>query len=173
VQNFLLSGKVYLGYAWVDRAAAIVFRRAYRKPVSRYARRSDFFKMKIFLFLFLNIYSFLLLALGAAVFFLSNETLLLIIKIVLIAYCAVGATGIMFSWRRKQRMIKVLLQRNRGGFNERAFAPYMETLCAQLVVLYVLFRTGHLRRFFGISRKYCFRGEKAFRGEEADGENGS
>jgi hypothetical protein len=50
-------------------------------------------------------------------------------------------------------MINVLIQRNRDGFNEEAFKPYMETLCSQLVVLVVLIKIKHTNKFCKLLEK--------------------
>jgi hypothetical protein len=112
-------------------------------------------EMKILLFLFLNIYAILLLGICAVCVFVPNDAFIFILKIVIGLFCFAGTVEIVISWSRKKRMIGVLLKRNRDGFNEKSFAPYMETPCSQLVVLYVLFKNKQIKQFPALLKHSC------------------
>jgi hypothetical protein len=110
--------------------------------------------MAIVRFLFLNIYAFVLLILGIGAIFISSELFILIIKF-LIAIVLIGySISIFLKYKRKKRMIKVLLERNRNGFVKDSFKPYMETLCTQLVVIYVLNKIGYQSAFKMLFEEY-------------------
>jgi hypothetical protein len=124
--------------------------------------------MKIFLLFFLNIYAILLLGICAVVVFVSNDTFIYILKIIISLFCFAGAVEIVISWPRKKRMIGVLFKRNRDGFNEKSFESYMETPCSQLVVLYVLFKNKQIKQFPGLIKNSCSVVETSERVEESE-----
>lgn len=106
--------------------------------------------MNIFKFLFINFYAFLLLLVSVVIFVIPNNIFLIVIKTGLGLFALFGTVTILSMWKRKLRMIDVLMKRNSDGFNEESFQPYMETFCSQLVVLYVLKKIGHLDKFKGL-----------------------
>jgi hypothetical protein len=81
------------------------------------------------------------------IFIVPVDLFYLIIKIGLGVFSLFGAVSIFLSWKRKLRMIDVLMKRNQNGFNEESFLSYMDAFCTQLVVLYVLYKIGHLDKF--------------------------
>lgn len=95
-------------------------------------------------FLFINIFAFLLLALGIIFFILPFEIFLHIFKYVLSILFIAAAVNIFIQWKRKQRIIELLLKRNENEFNKDSFKPFMETFCSQMAVIYVLIKIGHI-----------------------------
>jgi hypothetical protein len=71
----------------------------------------------------------------------------MIIKVLIVMVLTGYSISIFVKYKRKKRMIKVLLERNRNGFVKDSFKPYMETLCTQLVVIYVLNTMGYPSAF--------------------------
>jgi hypothetical protein len=106
-------------------------------------------------FLFINTYAFLLLIIAAAIVFVPSDILLILLKGIGALLCVIAAINILLQWKRKKRMIKVLLRRNASGFNLESFKPYMETFCSQLVVVYVLKKIGHTDKLAELYTGWC------------------
>jgi hypothetical protein len=107
-------------------------------------------KTKLLKFLFINIYAFLLVIGGIAIIFIPNNIIVYILKWLAGLLCLYGAISIFSMWKRKKRMIKVLLKRNENVINYDSFKPYMETFCTQLVVIYVLKKMKRMDIFFDL-----------------------
>lgn len=90
--------------------------------------------MKFFRFLFLNVYAFLLLALGALVVILPNEIFYLIVKYLLAIWCVVGGISIFANWKAKKKMIKIVTGRNKNEIRPDTFKWLRKTLCWRLVI---------------------------------------
>ncbi len=92
-------------------------------------------------FLYLNIYSLLLVIVGFLILLLPlykiNIWLLVIQIIVAINFFIVG--GRLFAtYHDKKRMINILLTKNRNKFQPETFKEYMQAPCGRLVVRIVL-----------------------------------
>ena len=105
-------------------------------------------------FLFVNFYAFVLLALAGALFFIPLNILIIILKFSIILFCIVGSINIFMQWEKKNRIINLLIKKNEKEFRISSFDPFMETLCSQLVVIYVLIKIGHLKKIRMIFRKW-------------------
>ena len=105
-------------------------------------------------FIFINAYAFVLLLLGVAIILIPINIVMIILKCACAVLCIVGAVNIFMQWKRKNRMIKILLKRNADEFNPDSFDAYMETFCSQLVVAYVLIKIGHGDKFAMLFRKW-------------------
>jgi hypothetical protein len=82
----------------------------------------------------MNIYAFLLLGLGAAVFFVPTGIFLIILKSLVVLWCAVGAVIIFSQWKQKKRKMIILLARNRNEVRPDTFKQLSGTLCGQLMI---------------------------------------
>jgi hypothetical protein len=82
----------------------------------------------------MNIYAFLLLGLGAAVFFVPMDIFLIILKSLVVLWCAAGAVIILSQWKQKKRKMAVLLARNRNEVRPDTFKQLSGTLCGQLMI---------------------------------------
>jgi len=100
---------------------------------------------KILRFLYLNIYSLLLVMVGVVIllipFYKINIWLIIIQIIATIKLLMIG--GKLFStWNDKKRMINILLSKNRKEFKPETFSEYMQAPCGRLVVKVVLKELG-------------------------------
>ena len=66
-----------------------------------------------------------------------------------------ASINIFMQWKRKLRMIKFLLKRNENDFDKESFRPYMGTFCSQIVVIYVLFKIGHINKLRILYSEFC------------------
>jgi hypothetical protein len=94
--------------------------------------------MKFLRLLYLNIYAFLLLALGLGIFLLPMEIFLVIFKIILSLWSVAGAAGIASQSKGKLRLIPILYARNKNGLRPDTFKAHTKTLCGTLMVYAVL-----------------------------------
>ena len=92
-------------------------------------------------FLYLNIYSFLIIFLGilsllVPFYLITKWTLVLQ---VLIAICLFSTAGKLFStWSFKKREITLLINKNKKEFRPDTFKTFMQAPCGRLVVRLVL-----------------------------------
>jgi len=98
-------------------------------------------------YMYFNFYAFLLIAMGAGIFFLPFSVFVFILRVVLSACLVSAAFAILKTWNRKKRVIKLLLAKNEKEFAINSFKPFMSELCMQLIVIYVLCKKGKLRLF--------------------------
>lgn len=92
-------------------------------------------------FLYLNIYSFLLVFAGiltlVAPFYMLSEWTILIQGIVAVKLFVIS--GKLFStWGSKKREMELLIKRNRGEFRPETFEVFMRAPCGRLIVRRVL-----------------------------------
>jgi hypothetical protein len=90
--------------------------------------------MRIGRFLYLNIYAFLLLALGALVFIMPEALFLFVLKILTALWCALAGIVLLSSWKKKMRKMKTLAARNAKEIRPDTFKKLSETLCGRLMV---------------------------------------
>jgi uncharacterized membrane protein YkvI len=103
--------------------------------------------MKIFRFLYLNQYAILLAAIGIVILLAPLYKImgLLFIIQILIAIMAFKNSSQLFStWNDKQRVLTVLINRNKSCFRADTFKIYMQAPCSRLIVRSVL-RQLHLQ----------------------------
>jgi hypothetical protein len=104
--------------------------------------------MKLCRFLYINIYAFLLFALGIVLFVLPMEIFLLALKILTVVWSAAGGIVIFSQGKMKLRKIPVLVARNRKELRTDTFKTLQGTLCGRLMVTAAL---ADLRK----SENYC------------------
>ena len=102
------------------------------------------------LFIFINSFAFLLLGLAVFIGYIPINVLLVILKYSCSLLCVIAAVNIFSQWKRKKRMIEILLKRNKDEFKIESFTNYMETFCSQLVVIYVLKKLKRLDALKGL-----------------------
>ena len=88
-------------------------------------------------FLYLNIYSFLLVFAGiltiAAPFYIFSKWAILVQGIVAVVFFVLSGT--LFSkWESKKREIEFLTARNQNGFRPDTFTVFMQAPCGRLIV---------------------------------------
>ena len=96
---------------------------------------------KTLIFLYLNIYSFLLIGAGVLVLLIPfyKISLWIIILQVIVSIKLIIVGGKLFStWTYKKRKVTVLTARNRRIFQPTTFEEYMQAPCGRLVVKVVL-----------------------------------
>lgn len=97
------------------------------------------------MFLYLNSYAFLLIALGggAIVISLMDFSLPVIVGASVAAFfCIRGAVKILLSWGDKKRKYDILIIRNRTAFRPDTFSEFMEAPCGRLLTKKVLLDLG-------------------------------
>jgi hypothetical protein len=99
-------------------------------------------------FVYFNIYAFILLVVGIGVYFIPINVFILILKITLSILLFVGSFNIFMTWNRKQRILNLLLAKNKEEIKFESFKPFMHDLCTQLIVLYVLIKKKNVQIFF-------------------------
>jgi hypothetical protein len=114
---------------------------------------------RILIFFFFSIYALLLIALATCILILPLDKFIILVKVFCAVTLVAWAISIMLQWPRKQRMVRVLLYRNRDGYNAESFRPYMDELCTQLVVIYVLHILGEEKHFRELFREFL-RGQR-------------
>jgi hypothetical protein len=94
-------------------------------------------------FLYLNIYSFLIVCAGILVlvtpFYMISKWLIIAQGIIAIRLFMV-AGKMFFAWSDKKEKIKILVKRNHGKFRSDTFSVFMQAPCGRLIVRYVLRR---------------------------------
>lgn len=96
---------------------------------------------KVARFLYLNFYAFLFLLLGTGFLlchFVLEGTVWLIIQLILAFVCFFIGFNLLGMWEEKQRMYKILFQRNKNGFRPETFKVYMDAPCGRMVSRIVL-----------------------------------
>jgi hypothetical protein len=96
---------------------------------------------KIFRFIYLNTYSFLLLICGIIVFaiplFIVSK-ILIIPQIVFTLFLLNSAIKLFATWNDKKRMYKVLILKNKKQFRADSFKDFMQAPCGRLLTKAVL-----------------------------------
>ena len=90
--------------------------------------------MIFFRFLFLNVYAFLLFALGAIIVILPKEFFYLVVKYLLAVWCIFGGIAIFAKWKAKKQILKIVTLRNRNEIRPDTFKWFRKTLCWKLVI---------------------------------------
>ena len=94
--------------------------------------------MKLIQFLFINVFAFLLFALGVVVLFMPKELFYLIFKILIAVIFIVSCVNLFIEWPAKKHLIEILVLRNRNEIRLDTFKKHKETLCGKLVVMYTM-----------------------------------
>jgi len=102
--------------------------------------------MKFLRFLYINLYSFALLALAALLFLLPPELFLIIVKAACAIWAAAGAITLFSRSKLKTNIIRILAARNKNQIRPETFKKHTKTFCGQLVAnltLHDLRKTEH------------------------------
>lgn len=105
---------------------------------------------KFFRFLYLNAYSFLLLAAGLAIIIpplYKRSFLLLIPQIALTLVCMAHSAKLFSSWGDKKTKYTILLKKNQNGFRPDVFEIFMKAPCGRLLTKAVLKDLGIKNRY--------------------------
>jgi len=94
--------------------------------------------MIFFRFLFINIFAFVLVALGVLVFLLPQDIFVKIARYLIAASCAFSGVALFLQWKSKTRKMKVLAARNGKRFRRETFNDIRTTPCGMLMVDMVL-----------------------------------
>jgi len=89
-------------------------------------------------FLYVNVYAFALLGLGALVFIMPTGVFLEVVKILFAAVPAFLGVALLSQWKAKSRRMRILVARNRKVFRPDTFREMSRTLCGRLMVDLVL-----------------------------------
>lgn len=96
---------------------------------------------KFFRFLYLNIYSFLILFCGIIIVllpFYRYSNFLLIPQILISLFCFIQAYKLFSSWKDKKIKYQILIEKNKNGFRPDSFIIFMKAPCGRLLTKSVL-----------------------------------
>ena len=94
--------------------------------------------MKLFSFLYLNIYAFLLLGLGIASFLLPPDIFIRTAQFAAAAFLAFSGIGLFAQSKAKLKKVDLLLARSTKEFRRDLFKDIRRTFCGMLIVNQVL-----------------------------------
>jgi hypothetical protein len=92
-------------------------------------------------FLYLNIYSFLIVCAGILILVLPFYTIskwFLVVQGIVAVYLFTIAGRLFSAWEDKKEKIDILIKRNQDEFRPDTFSVFMQAPCGRLIVHYVL-----------------------------------
>jgi hypothetical protein len=104
-------------------------------------------------FLYLNIYSFLIVLSGAIVLllpFYRISVLIIIIQALLAIQLFIIAGKLFSTWNEKKRMLALLVKKNTGVFRPDTFQVFMQAPCSRLVVKATLADLGQKKQYHNL-----------------------
>ena len=100
---------------------------------------------RLFRFIYLNIYAFLLLLMGlclTGIPLFKITVFLCIPQIIIIIILFQNSYRLFSSWEDKKRMYALLMEKNRKGFSAETFKMYMKAPCGRVLTKAVLHDIG-------------------------------
>ena len=113
---------------------------------------------KIIQFIYLNTYAFILLGLGILFFFIPLYKLILppwFGQVIVILICFIYSIGLFSQYRRRLRVLALLLHRNRKEFRPDTFRLVMQKFCGRLLAKEALRKLGQINEYKELKEKYC------------------
>lgn len=109
---------------------------------------------KIYRFIYLNTYSFILLFCGIllASLPLYKITILLVIPQIIICFLFLKfSLQLFYMWEDKKRKFRILMEKNKKAFNSDSFKIFMQAPCGRLLIKTVLKELGMKERYKELS----------------------
>lgn len=101
-------------------------------------------------YLFLNIYGFLLIAIGGGILFFplyKYSIWICLPQIFVSIICLKNGFGILQSWGDKKRKYQILISRNKEKFRKDTFSEFMMAPCGRLLTILVLKDLGYTEHY--------------------------
>jgi hypothetical protein len=119
--------------------------------------------MNLLRFIILNFFAFLLIGIGIILIFIPIEIFFIVLKYILAVGCLVNAVSILIKWKKKKRIMEVLILRNLNEIRPDTFKKYRGELCWELVYLYIFYKLRKTEKYRILSEEeWKKRKEKVF-----------